>query len=232
MPKKSAHKSRRHTPSPFFMIATAIIGTLLVGAAALRVGLGPAAPGLHLPGGQARTLPGLSTYGISGSFGDLSAADLTKRLADIHATGASWIRYDLNWGHVQLAGPSSFDWSVPDRVTTAAHDQGLEVVMTIDLTPPWQRVPGCNQGERCAPQDPDAYAAFAAAAVTHYLSYGVHVWEIWNEPNIAYRFGPATDPIKYTKMLTRASARIRQADPTATIIAASTAPASSKHGDL
>lgn len=174
----------------------------------------------------------LAGYGISDSFRNLSAEDLDRRMFDIRKSGAEWVRYDLNWNTVQAQNTSSFDWSINDRITAAATKHNLKVVMILDLTPPHQRVSGCSLGERCAPTSPEAFSTFASSAVQHYVPRGVHTWEIWNEPNIAFRFGPATDPEKYVAMLRGSYKAIKQADPSAIVIAGSTAPAASENGDL
>lgn len=183
-----------------------------------------------VPGGS--TTVAQSGYGISDSFASLSPAQLDARMGAIRAAGATWVRYDLNWSAVQQQGPTSYDWSISDRVTKAAEAHDLHVMMILDLTPPWQRVSGCDQGERCAPQSANAFGVFAGAAAKRYKSWGVHTWEVWNEPNISYRFGPATDPGKYVAMLQASYPVIKRADPSAVVVGASTAPAASEGGDL
>ena len=98
--------------------------------------------------------------------------------------------------------------------------------MIIGLTPSWARVPNCSS-ELCAPKDTTAYGEFAAAAAQRYTPQGVSAWEIWNEPNISYRFRPSADVKKYVTMLSKASTAIKEINPKATIIAASTAPSRS-----
>jgi hypothetical protein len=174
----------------------------------------------------------LSGYGISESFQSLSASELDKRMSDIRAAGATWVRYDLSWSAVQQLGPDSYNWTISDRITAAATRHELKVVMILDLTPPYERIPGCSLGNRCAPISATDFATFAGKAAVHYLPAGVHTWEIWNEPNIAFRFGPATDPQHYVAMLEGSYRIIKSVDPSAEVIAGSTAPAASKNGDL
>jgi polysaccharide biosynthesis protein PslG len=171
-------------------------------------------------------------YGIAASFEHLSPAQLDLQMAAIQATGSTWVRYDLSWNAVQPHRGASYNWTGADRVTASAHRHGLKVILAVGLTPADQRVAGCRSGERCAPADPAAYAAFMDAAVRHYSPLGVKHWEIWNEPNIAYRFGPATNPAAYTAMLKASYIAIKRVDPQATVIGASTAPAASRNGDL
>ncbi len=182
-----------------------------------------------LPGDSSSSPSGL---GIASGFNGLSQTQLQERMAAIRASGATWVRYDLSWSIVQQQGPTSYDWSASDRITSAARAEGLNVIMAAGLTPPWQRPAGCTQGERCRPTDPQAYITFVSAAVKHYQPYGVHTWEIWNEPNIAFRFAPETEPAMYVEMLKGAYREIKAVDPQSIVIAASTAPAASEHGDL
>ena len=168
-------------------------------------------------------------YGFSTSLVGLSAPELDKQLSAMQAAGASWVRYDLSWDAVQHNSPTSYDWSNYDALTTAAAGHGMKVVMVLDFAPPWARPASCttNHPEMCGPSDPAAYGRFAAAAVQHYRPYGVEDWEIWNEPNISYRFRPAANPDLYVAMLKAAYTSIKQADPHAEVIAASTAPSAS-----
>ena len=208
------------------------VAILLLGTTVLAFGANAPGSLLNRSIGNAAERASLRGYGISDSFYALPPVELDRRMSDIRASGAEWVRYDLNWSAVQAHGAASYDWSTSDRITAAANRHDLRVVMILDLTPQFQRVAGCNLGERCAPVSPEAFGVFAGNAAQHYRAQGVNTWEIWNEPNIAFRFGPATDPRKYVAMLKNSYNAIKQADPSAVVIAGSTAPAASENGDL
>jgi hypothetical protein len=64
--------------------------------------------------------------------------------------------------------------------------------------------------------------------------YGTQVqaWEIWNEPNISYRFGPSVDVTKYVDMLKGSYKAIKAANPEAVVLGGSLAPTATTHRDL
>jgi hypothetical protein len=181
-------------------------------------------PGLS--GSKAAVAQQAGGYGFSTNFENVPPDQVDARLDGMRAAGATWVRFDLPWDQVQAKGPDSYDWSASDQIAKAAEVRGLKVVMDIDFVPAWAREAGCSGAnpKMCGPADSNAYGKFAGAAVQHYKPYGVEDWEIWNEPNISYRFHPAANSALYTAMLKSAYANIKQRDPRATVIAASTAP--------
>jgi hypothetical protein len=205
-----------------------IVGSLWVAARATNQDLASLLP--H--GGAKAAATGASGYGFATSLVGLSPTELNRKLDGIKATGATWVRFDLSWDAVQHASAASYNWAPTDAVAQAAAVRGLKVVMIVDFVPPWARPAGCTNSQMCGPADPAAYGRFAAVAAAHYRAYGVENWEIWNEPNISYRFHPAANPSLYVAMLKASYAAIKQADPNATVIAASTAPAATEHGDM
>jgi len=165
-----------------------------------------------------------SGYGFSMSLAGLPPQQLNQRLDDMKASGATWVRYDLSWAAVQPTSAGSYNWAASDAITQAAEAHGFKVLMIVDFTPAWAREAGCNDSKMCAPSDPAAYGRFAAEAARHYQPFGVEDWEIWNEPNISYRFHPAADPTLYAAMLKASYTDIKQVDPNAVVVAGGTAP--------
>lgn len=67
--------------------------------------------------------------------------------------------------------------------------------------------------------DPDNYAAYGTWVqdiVTEFKDY-VHIWEIWNEPNLDNYFSGA-DPVKYVNFLMEGYTHAKIADPTCTVL--------------
>jgi beta-xylosidase len=185
----------------------------------------------HLGASTTAATNAASGYGFSTSLSGLTSDQLNARIAAMKATGATWVRYDLSWDSVQPASANTYDWTESDAVTKAAQAQGMKVLMIIDFVPAWAREAGCKDSKMCAPADPAAYGRFAAAAAAHYQPYGVGDFEIWNEPNISFRFRPAANPTTYVAMLKASYTDIKQVDPSAVVIAASTAPTATDTGD-
>jgi hypothetical protein len=171
-------------------------------------------------------------YGMAagGGLGALSAAALKARLEDMKALGVTWVRYDMDWSNIEAAGPGNYNWGDYDRVVQAVSAHGLRALAILDYTPGWARRSDCTDSKMCVPADPGAYARFAAAAAARYAGYGVHAWEIWNEPNNLNFFQPAADPAAYTALLKAAYGAIKGVDGGATIVTGGTAPADTGDG--
>jgi len=72
------------------------------------------------------------------------------------------------------------------------------------------------------PPDHQAWANAAAAEVARYKGR-IHVWEIWNEPNLA-GFWPSRSSDSWTDLLRRTYTAIKAVDPTATVLGSCCAP--------
>lgn len=193
------------------------------------------------PGTSEASVLGASTgppqtfaYGLAagGGLGSLSDDQLNAELADIKSLGITWVRYDLDWSNIQAGGPGQYDWSDYDRVVTAVRAHGLNSLPILDFTPGWAQNQACSGSKFCEPAQPSAYAAFATAAVVRYSPYGVHTWEIWNEPNNSAFFQPQADPGAYTALLKAAYVAIKNVQGNATIVTGGLAPAGDSGGNL
>ena len=140
------------------------------------------------------------------------AAKIAAGLDDAQKLGASWVRVDLPWDGVQDTTTTAYDWSHFDELVTAASSRGLRLLVTVVDPPAWARNPLCNTQESCEPENPSAYAAFAAKAAARYAGSGVHDWEIWNEENLG-SFAVSKNPeAAYEKLLADSYTAIHAAD--------------------
>jgi beta-xylosidase len=172
------------------------------------------------------------SYGFATSLDSLSPTALNQRLAAMQATGATWVRFDLSWNTVQPNDASSYDWETYDRIVAAINAHHLHGLAILDFTPSWARSAACANSKMCPPKDPAQFAVFAAAATKRYQSKSLRDWEIWNEPNIAFRYHPATNPASYTAILKAAYMAIKRTDPRAFVVAGGTAPSESNATNL
>ena len=156
------------------------------------------------------------------------AAAVAADIDTIAATGARWVRFDMEWSVVQGASREAFDWSTVDPIVRRAQAKGLSVIGLLGYSPGWASIDGCR-GLHCAPANPADYATYTRAAATRYAPLGVHTWELWNEPNVPQFWEPSPDPGAYTTLLQATYPAIKAADPTATVLTGGTAPA--KDGD-
>jgi hypothetical protein len=158
-------------------------------------------------------------YGIS--VGDtlpwLSDAELGRRMDDFRALGIGWVRADLDWNDIQQSGPNSWTWGNFDRVVNAANARGLKVLPILAYTAPWARPASCND-PMCAPANNAQFANFAYQAVKRYSYKGVHVWEVWNEPNSKGFWKPGPNAAGFVGLLRATYPAIKQGDATATVI--------------
>ena len=67
-----------------------------------------------------------------------------------------------------------------------------------------------------APYNVDAWGTWVSSVVKEFKGY-VHVWDVWNEPNLNKYF-PGKDPVKYTAFLKRAYTEAKHADPTCFVL--------------
>ncbi len=192
-----------------------ILSALLAAAPALRAS---DLPDLILPAGV-----GVNIHFTTGHEKDL---DL------IAAAGFKFIRMDFVWGGIERQ-KGEYDWSAYDDLTTQLARRRMRAYFILDYSNPLyeQPVTGTNpitgaieKHSIASPQHSESVAAFAnwaAASVKHFHNRGV-VWEIWNEPNISF-WQPKPDAEQYTALALATCRAIRNADPSATIVA----PASS-----
>jgi hypothetical protein len=170
----------------------------------------------------ANGLAGAAGFAEGSSLLGRTDAELAAELDGMAASGARFLRVDIDWWLVQET-PTAWNWGPIDRIVVAARARGLAVLGMIGYTPPWARPPGTT--DKHPPSDPAAYAGFAGAAVRRYAPRGVRHWEIWNEPNIARFWQPAPDPAAYTTLLQVSYRAIKDADAGATVISGGLSPA-------
>jgi hypothetical protein len=121
------------------------------------------------------------------------------------AAGATYARLRVNWSTVAPAtrpagfvatDPTSpgYNWSASDTIVKEAVAAGLTPILDVESTPSWayaNRRQGVNAGTPKAA----ALGDFAKALAKHYDGTtadmpAVHVFEIWNEPNVSLYLSP------------------------------------------
>ena len=153
--------------------------------------------------------------------------------------GAQWIRVDGNWEiferrdvadvPVDRRNPqvdyraNEYSWEVMDRVVCRAHEQGLNVFMTLGYSPCWAVEGGadCNQRTHERKPIPGKFDAFVFAAVRHYAD-GVSCpggmarvthFGMWNEANLDGFYENGDVPDYVTRILVPGAAAVRAACP-------------------
>jgi hypothetical protein len=158
------------------------------------------------------------------------------------ALGTGWNRWPLYWDRVeQTAG--EYDWGAYDRLVGDDLTHGLRINAILLGRPAFaadgERIKGLQQPifadgsdypEPDKPINPDnLWANFVYAAVSRYRpggvlaqaegwpeDWGVHVWEIWNEPDYDSFWQGGIN--EYARLLKVAYIVTKQADPDATVM--------------
>jgi hypothetical protein len=147
----------------------------------------------------------------------VSIAELNTELDQAVTLGATWVRFDIEWGDVQYSSPNNSTWSAYDIVANAIaahHLKGLGIIL---FTPQWARAASCSGGAKCPPANPAQYATFAAQVAARYKGK-VDAWEVWNEPNNYDFWATKTDCAAYTQLLKATYPAIKQANAGAIVV--------------
>ena len=208
-----------------------IAGRAGVGLIALVAGLAVPPVGFEAPAtpAAARSSTRLAAagagYGIAvgGAVQSLPAAEQQRLLDGVASVGASWVRLDLPWSRIERVR-GVFSWDLDDRTVLLARARHLGVLAMLGYTPRWAAVAGCSGSDKCAPADPDAYGAYVARTVAHYRLLGVHVFELWNEPNIAAVWRPHPNAVAYTRALCAGYRAAKDADAQAVVLTGGLSP--------
>ncbi len=150
-----------------------------------------------------------------------SAAKVARELDQYGAMHATWIRHDFAWDAVEPS-EGEFAWAGFDQLVSAARARDINVIATLGYTPAWAN--GGHADHRYAPSSAARFGQYAGAVAARYGPRGVHVYEIWNEPNIQY-WQPVPSPSDYTAILCSAYKAIHAADPEAIVMTGGASPA-------
>jgi hypothetical protein len=132
--------------------------------------------------------------------------------------GFRFVRMDLGWSGVERQkGVYNFERAGYDALTAGCTKRGIRILYILDYS---NRLYEEQQSVRTE-AGRKAYAAFAEAAGKRYAGKGI-LWEFWNEPNIRQFWSPQPGIDEYCKMVEEAAGRLRQADPSGTLVAPAT----------
>lgn len=135
-------------------------------------------------------------------------------MAPLAAGGLGWVRVGaFSWAGCE-AEQGQIDWSRADAAMAAVKNEGLAVIGEMHGTPGWAAVRG---DRRAPPRDWAQWENHVERTVERYRD-DVHVWEIWNEPDIGQFFQGTVQ--EYVHLLASASKVARKADPSCLIMSA------------
>ena len=196
-----------------------ILARMKLSAFLLAMGLLPGVLGAQIPPAIIPAGVGVNIHFVTGHERDL---DL------ITNAGFKFVRMDFSWEATERKA-GVYDWTEYDELTEHLAQRGLRAIYILDyvnqLYEPMveaRRAVGEPVPERhlASPRHPASVAAFArwsAAAARHFQGRPI-VWEIYNEPNGGF-WRPKPDAAEYTTMALATAKAIREAEPSATVIA-------------
>lgn len=136
--------------------------------------------------------------------------------------GVKWSREELSWANIEPNSKGSFSWARYDEAIGLNTSNGLNIVGMLLTTPSWASgVPRTTDGWYWyEPLNQQDYFDFVAAAVSRWKDQ-IHVWEIWNEPDVpgTWRCLNNCDrAARYASLLAGAYATIKGVDPDARVL--------------
>jgi O-antigen ligase len=150
--------------------------------------------------------------GVTAALDVYSDTALQQALTEMSSLGIQSVRQTFYFREGE-----PFDWATVDRLMAAAAENGINLIPLLDGDP---------ATGYASPSDYTQFATWAAEFARRYGSQ-LSAYIIWDEPNLRSHWGDQpVNPAEYTALLTETAAAIRQADPTATIVAAPLAPTS------
>jgi hypothetical protein len=161
-----------------------------------------------------------------------SGGGTARAFAMTHSSGATYARIAAHWASIAPTtrpdgwvpgDPTSagYSWGGLDAVVNAAVSAGVTPILDIIGTPSWayaRQPKGVNGGTPKA----TSLGSFAQALATHYNGSGaqpaVHVFEVWNEPDLSLFLDPVS-PSAYRGMVNAVADAVHMVDPTNLVVA-------------
>jgi hypothetical protein len=153
-------------------------------------------------------------FGMTGHLMWHSEAQALAQLDMLRADGLDVVRFDVSWKNSEPQPGQYAYLDKLDAILDGATARDIRVVITVAETPDWANG---GRGTWVPPDDPSDYARFVAMLAARYAGKVIG-WEVWNEPDLGLFWQPKPDPLAYTRLLIRAAAAIRAADPGATVV--------------
>lgn len=152
-----------------------------------------------------------------------------QTMQKVRRSNGTALRFGVNWGQVQAAGPRNFDFTPYNRLYGLALHHGLQLLPTVFGCPDWAG-PVMHARRRtdagpafpdesfrtCSPEHDHRFGHFVAATMRHFDTFSMHgrptviqAAEIFNEPNL-WTFGEV--PADRVRELANAAAEAVAAD--------------------
>lgn len=135
-------------------------------------------------------------------------------MAPLAAGGVGWVRVGgFSWAACE-ATRGTVDWTGAETSLEAAEEEGLATIGLFSGNPGWATASG---DRRAPPNDWAAWEQHVERTVHRYRER-VHVWEVWNEPDIGSFWQGTVD--EYVELLRHAYIAAKRADPECLVMSA------------
>lgn len=162
--------------------------------------------------------PRIPIMGVNADLTQYSPDELEENLALIKSAGFTWVRQVFAWEEIEKVS-GTYNWDAYDTIVSATKRHDLELVAVLWGAPDW-----AAPSPSAPPNDLADFEDFASAVAVRYGDQ-VHVYQIWDEPNLASGWGgQPVNPIGYARLLETAYRAIHSADSNATVLTAGLAP--------
>ncbi|MDR0302485.1 MAG: beta-galactosidase [Treponema sp.] len=147
-------------------------------------------------------------------FGMVHAARTrtTKENELLDEMGVKWVLNTFYWNGIEKE-KDSFDFSSYDLYVDNVRKQGIKIVGVLGYSVSYLYKEG-ESNKYISPENIPLFLRFVEETVRHFQGQ-VDVWNIWNEPNITFWKGPASEFYELTRLTAQ---KIRETDPNAYII--------------
>jgi polysaccharide biosynthesis protein PslG len=193
------------------------------------------------PGADIAHVKDVSPFGVNTFLEqEVEPAKRDRALGMIADAGFAWVRQDFPWADIEIDAKGDFEdrrnpparsaWAKYDNIVALVEQHGLQLIVRLSSPPKWSHAGYTDLGEFGPPANLADFADYAAAVAQRYKGR-IHIYQVWNEPNIYPEWGEqAVNPEDYARMLCQAYGRIKQIDPQALVLSAALAPTVAQDG--
>src|SRR5438876_1492979 len=116
-----------------------------------------------------------------------NAATTNRDLELARNAGFKWVKQQFEWRNIEPDATGRLQWAEADRIVDAVTAVGFKMIARVDDQPKWAstKVTFPAVGP---PDNPQDFADFLTAVAARYKGR-IQAYEVWDEPNVASRWG-------------------------------------------
>ena len=173
---------------------------------------------------------GLIPYGINTFLqNEVEPEKRERSMQMVSDAGFKWIRQEFPWEDIEIHGKGDFEdrrneaqlisaWVKYDQIVDLAERYDIQIMARLSNPPAWSRVVGNEVGTYAPPDNYADYGDFVEAVARRYKGR-IHVYQLWNEPNIYPEWGEyPINATQYVQLLKEGYTRIKTVDPQAIVV--------------